>query len=69
MNSRKKIGIVPIEMLSYKDTNMKDLIRRSIIIGAVIGMVLIFHETIPRPYVYFADFIGGMVLGLYWGKR
>jgi len=48
---------------------MRDLYRRTLIIVTGIGMVLIFHEIIPKPYVYFADLIGGIVLGLYWSKR
>lgn len=45
---------------------MKDSYRRAIIIGIAIAMILIFHEIIPIPYRYLADFIGGFILGFYW---
>lgn len=48
---------------------MKDLIRKVMFIVILIVMILIFHETIPKPYVYFVDFTGGMIIGYYHGKK
>lgn len=45
---------------------MRDLYKRTLMIVVGIGMLLIFHEIVPKPCVYFADFVGGIVLGVYW---